>query len=291
VDSGWIWLVLFLIFLIIAIQPAMAMNALRRRRRAKIAELEKKHKARVVTLIHRQERAGLLGFSQSRYIDIDDAQSVIRAIRETRPNRPIDLVLHTPGGLVLAAMQIARAVRAHPAKVRVFVPVYAMSGGTLIALAADEIVMSEFAVLGPIDPQIGGMPAASIVNATRVKPVERLNDLTLIFADVGQKAIQQLRKGATEILSEKMPVEQAASVADLLTRGEWTHDYAITPEEARGLGLRVSTEFPEDIFELLSLYPQPARQTQSVEHLRWADRLDGPPEGASRRDGDYGPIG
>jgi ClpP class serine protease len=78
---------------------------------------------------------------------------------------PIDLVLHTPGGLVLAAMQIARAVEAHKAKVTVYVPVYAMSGGTLIALAANEIVLGEFSMLGPIDPQIAGFPAASIVKA------------------------------------------------------------------------------------------------------------------------------
>ena len=66
-------------------------------------------------------------------------------------------------------MQIARAVEAHPAKVTVFVPVYAMSGGTLIALAADEIVLGEFSVLGPIDPQILGLPAASIVKASEAK--------------------------------------------------------------------------------------------------------------------------
>jgi ClpP class serine protease len=64
-------------------------------------------------------------------------------------------------------MQIARALEAHKAKVTVYVPVYAMSGGTLIALAADEIVLGEFSMLGPIDPQIAGLPAASIVKTHR----------------------------------------------------------------------------------------------------------------------------
>jgi len=54
-----------------------------------------------------------------------------------------------PGGLVLAAEQIAPALRRHSGTVTVFVPRYAMSGGTLIALAADEIVMDPNAVLGP----------------------------------------------------------------------------------------------------------------------------------------------
>ncbi len=56
---------------------------------------------------------------------------------------PLDLVLQTPGGLVLASLQIAQAIRDHRGKVTVFVPHYAMSGGTLIALAADEIAMCQ----------------------------------------------------------------------------------------------------------------------------------------------------
>src|SRR3981189_3711670 len=72
---------------------------------------------------------------------------------EGRRNSRVILVRHPPGGLVLAALQVARALGTHKAKVTVFVPHYAMSGGTLIALAADEIVMCEHSVLGPIDPQ------------------------------------------------------------------------------------------------------------------------------------------
>ena len=51
-----------------------------------------------------------------------------------------------------------------------FVPHYAMSGGTLLALAADQIVMDPNAVLGPVDPQLGPLPAASMLEA--VEPEE-----------------------------------------------------------------------------------------------------------------------
>ena len=61
---------------------------------------------------------------------------------------------------------------------------YEMPGGTLIALAADEIVLGEFSVLGPIDPQILGFPAASIVKARDAKPPEHVFDLTFVLADV-----------------------------------------------------------------------------------------------------------
>src|SRR5712672_3759738 len=123
-----------------------------------------------------------LGFPIARYIDINDSEDVLRAIQMTDADVPIDLVLHTPGGLVLAALPIAKAVRDHKAKVTVFVPHHAMSGGTLIALAADEIVMCTHSVLGPIDPQLGQSPAASLIKVVEEKPMARIDDETLIMA-------------------------------------------------------------------------------------------------------------
>ena len=151
--STLIWVLLA----VMALQPLLMGRWFSLKRAQAIRAIEKANGSRVITMIHRQEKRSLFGFSVSRHIDLEDAQTIIAAIKETPPDVPIDLVLHTPGGLVLAAMQIARAVEAHPAKVTVYVPVYAMSGGTLIALAADEIVLGEFSVLGPIDPQIAGL--------------------------------------------------------------------------------------------------------------------------------------
>jgi ClpP class serine protease len=101
---------------------------------------------------------------------------------------PIDLIVHTPGGLVLAAGQVAHALKEHKARVTVFVPHYAMSGGTLIALAADEIIMDPNAVLGPVDPQLGQQPAASILKVLERKPIEEIEDTTLIMALYPQTA-------------------------------------------------------------------------------------------------------
>src|SRR6202040_348067 len=131
-----------------------------------------------------------------------------RAIHMTDPDVPLDLVLHTPGGLVLAALQIARAVRGQKGKVTVFVPHYAMSGGTLIALAADEIVMSRHAVLGPIDPQLGQSPAASLIKVVEQKPIARIDDQTLAMADVGRKAIAQVKRSASDILKKRLPPDK-----------------------------------------------------------------------------------
>lgn len=260
--SNVIWILLALI----ALQPLLAGRWLAIKRAQAIRAIERSRRSRVITMIHRQEKRSLFGVSVARHIDLEDAQTIIGAIKETPKDLPIDLIIHTPGGLVLAAMQIARAVEAHPAKVTVFVPVYAMSGGTLIALAADEIVLAEFSVLGPIDPQIVGLPAASIVRARDSKPIEHVFDLTLVLADVSEKALAQVKRGAVELLTSHLDKAAAESLADKLAGGHWTHDYALTATEASALGLPISVAMPLEVIELMKLYPQPV-QRSGVEFL------------------------
>lgn len=258
----------WLFFIISALQPVLQRKYLEAMRTRKIAQIEKKRGSRVILLIHRQETMNLLGFPLMRYIDVNDSEEVLRAIQMTDDDVPLDIVLHTPGGLVLAAIQIARAIQGHKGKVTVFVPHYAMSGGTLIALAADEIVMCRHSVLGPIDPQLGGMPAASIIKVAEEKPIAEVDDQTLVMADVGRKAIAQVQTMAMQLLAENTDQDRARSLAAKLATGTWTHDYPIFAEEAQSMGLSVSTEMPNEILELMTLYPQPVRrQGGGVEYL------------------------
>ena len=260
--STLIWIFIALM----ALQPLLMGRWFAFNRLKAIQSIEKARGSRVITMIHRQERRSLFGFNVARHIDMEDAQTIIAAIKETPPERPIDLILHTPGGLVLAAMQIARAIEAHPGKVTVFVPVYAMSGGTLIALAADEIVLGEFSVLGPIDPQIAGFPAASIVRVRQSKPIEHIFDLTLVLADMSEKALAQVKRGAVELLTPRLDHASAEKLAEKLAGGQWTHDYALTAHEAAELGLPVIVGMPSNVLELMKLYPQPV-QKSGVEFL------------------------
>jgi len=210
-------------------------------------------------MIHRQEKRSLLGFAFFRQIDLEDAQTIIAAIKDTPDDMPIDFVIHTPGGLVLAATQIARAIEAHKAKVTIYVPVYAMSGGTLIALAANEIVLGEFSVLGPIDPQIAGLPAASIVKVRDSKPIEKVADATLVLADMGEKALAQVKQAAVELMTPRMEQAAAEALATKLAGGHWTHDYALTPPAALALGLPVKVGMPREVMRLMTLYSQPVQ--------------------------------
>jgi ClpP class serine protease len=261
--------IFWLFFMFTALQPVLRQRMLEAMRTRKIAQLESARKSRVILLVHRQETMRLLGFPLARYIDINDSEDVLRAIQMTDEDVPLDIILHTPGGLVLAALQIARAIREHKGKVTVFVPHYAMSGGTLIAMAADAIVMSKHAVLGPIDPQLGQSPAASLIKVAEQKPIAKIDDETLIQADVARKAIAQVKQAATELLNKTLSPDQAASLADKLSAGTWTHDYPLFASTAKELGLPVSTDIPDDVLDLMKLYPQPVRQQSGggVEYL------------------------
>jgi ClpP class serine protease len=259
---------IFWVFVIVTLlQPMIQQRLQNSARTRQIVRVERERGSRVILLAHRQETLGFLGFPMFRYIDVNDAEQVIRAIKLTSPSTPIDIVLHTPGGLVLASLQIARAIARHPGKVTAIVPHYAMSGGTLIALAADEIVMSEHAVLGPVDPQIGSYPAASILRAVARKPPGEVDDETLIFADQAEMALRQLREAVKALLRERFTPGQCESLAGQLSEGRYTHDYAITAEAAQAMGLNVSTGIPDGFLDLMAMYPQPVRRQPSVEYL------------------------
>ena len=266
-DFGTIGGLIWVVFIFLALMPMVKQYQLQSQRLRAMRVLERKRGSRVIALIHRQEIFSLFGFPLTRFINIEDSEHLLRAIRLTPKDMPIDLILHTPGGLVLASDQIAHAIRKHPAKVTVFVPHYAMSGGTMIALAADEVVMDPNAVLGPVDPQIGKYPAASLIKVTKEKDINEIDDETLILADIAQKATDQVRARVFSILLDRLGEAKAKELAELLTEGRWTHDYPIGCEEMTALGLPVCGVMPPDIYQLMDFFPQPMRRQPSVSYI------------------------
>jgi ClpP class serine protease len=252
--------------------PGLQKRQIESRRVQTLRSFEQQRRSRVILLVHRQESISLLGIPLSRYISIEDSEQVLRAIRFTPPDTPIDMILHTPGGLVLATEQIARALIRHKAKVTVFVPHYAMSGGTMLALAADEIVMDANAVLGPVDPQLGNMAAASVLKVVEQKPIDKIDDQTLIMADLSRKAIAQVQRFVRTLLNDDIPEpkinpENVEKIIEFLTTGQVTHDYPVTVEEATNLGLPVTVGLPSEIYNLMELYPQPQGGRPSVQYI------------------------
>ncbi len=264
--------ILIVLFLVVSMfVPYIQRRVLIRRRYKTMKLFENRRNSRLVTMIHRQEAFSFFGLRFSRFIDIEDSEQVLRVIRMTPPEMPIDLVLHTPGGLVLASEQIACALKRHQGRVTVFVPHYAMSGGTLIAMAADEIIMDPDAVLGPVDPQLGSSfsgsyPAASIISALE-QPNPNRDDQTLILGDVAKKAINQVYEAVYSLAVEKMPADNAEVLAKAMSSGRWTHDYPISFAEAKELGLSVDNQLPKEIYDLMELYPQSGQRRPSVEFV------------------------
>ncbi len=268
--SQLIGLLFWLLVIVMLLEPTLRFRSLQMARLSLLRSMEAKYGWRVITLIHREERVRFFGIPVYRYIDIEDSEAVVRAIRSTPPDKPIALVVHTPGGLVLAAMQIATALKRHPAKKIVIVPHYAMSGGTLIALAADEILMDPNAVLGPLDPQLSVagqvVPAPSVLRVAKMKG-DRADDRTLMLADLAEKAINEMQDFIVFLLRDKMGEERAKEVAKILTEGTWTHDYPITFEKAKELGLPVKDEVPPEVYELMELCPQATTNRPGVEYI------------------------
>ncbi len=262
-----LWDIFWVFIIFISVLPIIQQKTMHSKRLGLIRKLEKRRGSRVITLIHRQETMRLLGFPIVKYIDINDSEEILRAVRLTPEDMPIDIIVHTPGGLVLSAEQIAMALKRHKAKVTIFVPHYAMSGGTLLCLAANEIVMDENAVLGPVDPQLGEYPAASILKIVQQKEPKDIDDKTLILADVAQKAQNQVRNFVKHILTDRMGEETADKIATALTEGRWTHDYPLTIEEAKSLGLPVTEGLPSVIYQLMELFPQTTQQRPSVQYI------------------------
>ncbi len=259
--------IFWLIFLLLLIMPMIKAQTLEWSRERLIRAIEEKRKSRVITMIHRQETRSFLGFFMMRFITIEDSEQVLRAIRLTPDDMPIDFIIHTPGGLALAATQIANALADHKAEVRVIVPHYAMSGGTLIALAADQIIMDPYAVLGPVDPQLGQEPAASIVKIEEKKEPKDIDDQYLVKIDMSKKALKQMYETVKNLLIKKgYDEEKASKIAQELSQGKWTHDYPLTVDYLKELGLNVSTEVPKEVYALMDLYPQPAG-TPSVQYI------------------------
>lgn len=216
-------------------------------------EFEEERGSKVITIIHRRE-PWTKSTEEDPEIVLEDAESVVGEIRKTSPDTPIDLIIHTPGGLAAASQLIAMAVKFHPAKVTVFVPFYAWSGGTLVALAADEIRMEKYSILGPVDPQIDGFPASLYSKILKRKSQDSITDKTLILAELAELEIRNVMEFVKWLLLDRMDGHKASQVAEVLVGGYMSHDSLITMEPAKRLGLNVVEGIPKKIYEMFETY-------------------------------------
>lgn len=159
---------------------------------------------------------------------------------------PIDLLLHAYGGYCAAVDPIVLALKSYRGgKVRAHVPYFAFSGATMIALGAHKIHMGDGAVLGPVDPQLGGFAAADLMQLAKVKRPENIDDLTHLLTMRAAKAYAETRALVATLVSTQ-------EALDRLTSGLTSHGHPITFGEASALQLPVEQGVPETYYKLLN---------------------------------------
>jgi ClpP class serine protease len=247
-------------FMFTALQPVLRQRMLEAMRTRKIARLEKKRNSRVILLVHRQETMRFLGFPLARYIDINDSEEVLRANQMTDGEVPLDMWSFTlpagwfwrrsrsrkpfattnprsPSSCRTTPCREARLLRSRPTK----------SSCASTPSSALSIRNSEIRRPRPCS------------RSSEQKPVAEIDDQTLIRADIGRKAIAQVKQAAAGLLQRTLPTDRAEALAEKLATGTWTHDYPIWATTAKELGLPVRTDMPNEVLDLMSLYPQPVR--------------------------------
>ena len=226
-------------------------------RRRIISEIEQARGSRVITMIHKREL--WTGPGEDPEIVLEDAETVLQQIRSTPPDCPIDLILHTPGGVALAAEMMSMAIKFHPEKVTVIVPFYAMSGGSLMSLAADKIIMERYSMLGPVDPQIptpdgNTWPAGSLESLVTLKPLQKVSDRMIVMADVAKLEIENAIAFVMWLLEDRMSNENARKVAEFFAHGYMSHSTPITLDVVKAVGLDAEEGVPEKVYELFRTF-------------------------------------
>ena len=180
-------------------------------------------------------------FSQS-MIETKTLYAVEKALKKFG-GEPFDLILHTPGGEVFATQLLSTVLRAYPGRIRAIVPVYAMSGGTFLALSCDEILLGETACLGPVDPQVGSLFSRGSARAWQEvvrRKGRRADDFSIQMAFLGKQYTQTLERAVDDLLARKVPDPAVrARAVERLTSGEVEHGRPLTVADLWGLGIPV----------------------------------------------------
>ena len=175
-------------------------------------------------------------------ITLTETEAVLSWMHRAPPG-PFGMIIHALGGFSTAVDHLARAMRMYEHPITAYVPYRAMSGGTLLALAADRIQMNATAILGPVDPQLAGFPAHSIATLLEKKPIERMSEEWYVLALESRKAIDETTRLVRELVASPTAVSR-------LTNGDTTHGLGIGLSEAQEIGLPVYEGITPEIMAL-----------------------------------------
>jgi membrane-bound ClpP family serine protease len=210
--------------------------------------LEKKYDCVLLPIIH------------GRFSCIDEGtlQDVLDAIERARKEKKkLMIVLHTPGGYLFSAQRIADVlVEVKDIETVAVIPVYAMSGGTLIVLPVKRIIATDFAVVGSLDPQIRYEGSyLSIRDMVIVRDsVDEVNEKYATVVETGKRIIREMREQMIRYLSSfGLDDERVVEIVnEMLNRH--SHSYGLLVREVLGFKFeRMSDEMYRDVMRLVKL--------------------------------------
>jgi hypothetical protein len=209
-------------------------------------------------------------------LDAEDATDVCAVIQQLGPHDPVDLVLHTHGGSAAAANRIAAAL-VRRRNTAAFVPFYAESAGTELALATEKIFLGKDAHLSPIDIHIEGTPARDIVQLAREQGAGASEGLRLA-AKVAERALRDEAKSVVSLIHRGHKKHGGPWLAKKLTDGGLYHGEAIRMARARRLGLNVRSGVPSALYGFIGTRRAQLRQLRELEqHIKFIHRREPEP--------------
>jgi hypothetical protein len=199
----------------------------------------------------------------------EEATDLIDEIRDAGRWTHIDVILHTFGGGVMASDRVAEALLAHK-RTTAYVPNYAMSGGTEIALATHKIVLGKHACLGPTDVQFGPYGIGDIEKLEEEKGGEALDDEIALWAIRAKRIAERDVATACRLIN---PAHKTlldwllgrCTLAKKLAGGEMVHSERITYAAARELHLNVGERLPKAMYELVRSRRKQLKQLRELE--------------------------
>lgn len=190
---------------------------------------------RNVILIKHTER-GMFGGSMIDQSTLTKMSEIMNKFK----GEPFDLILHTPGGEVFSSLALSRLLKQYPGQIRAVIPLYSMSGGSLLALSTKELVMTPNASLGPIDPQLGNLfkygSAKAWEEIVRMKG-KKAEDSTISFAMMGKQYTKSIQNHLNNVIDFNLSTSQKEKLVKFLTDGNVEHAYPLTPVDLKKFGI------------------------------------------------------
>ena len=208
--------------------------------------------AKTIAIIHDFDNPMHYQSPEREDLSTREAFEVLAAIRAAGEGTPLNIVLHTPGGMRMAAELIATALKDRP-NTTAYVPYCAMSAGTMIALSCSKVVMGKHACLGPIDTQFAGFPADGFTRLLKEKPVDQISDLWLMVSYLVEKDLKTARQRACDLLNRAhFGNDDACRLTDFLSSGDMPHGERIGRARAAEIGVNVAKEdCPDAVYKMV----------------------------------------